>query len=216
MKKHLDLSLYLVLDPGLCGGIDGMIKTTQQAIEHGVTVVQLRSGNEWKKRQWYDAAVALKQVLQPFPIPLIINDHLDIALAIDADGLHLGQNDLPVAIARQLLGKHKWLGLSVSNQYQLIHTPVNIIDYIGIGPVFPTQSKPDAAPACGLTELQQLVAMKSCPAVAIGGITSDNVIDIIATGIEGIAVVSAICGKPDPGIATQHLIKQITIGRQHH
>ncbi len=215
MKKILDLSLYLILDPIRCHDITGMLATTRLAIDNGVTLVQLRAGHEWKKRQCYEAAAAIKQLLLTYSIPLIINDHVDIALAVDADGLHIGQCDLPPKIARRLLGKHKWLGLSVSNQQQLMDVPLNIIDYVGIGPIFPTHSKADADPACGLIMLRQLVTLKQCPAVAIGGINSTNAVDVISTGVDGIAVISAICGTPDPAKATRQLSQQIHLGRQY-
>ena len=113
MKKQLDLTLYLVLDPLLCGGIDGMVTTTKIAVENGVTAVQLRSEQKYSGKNWYDAAQALKEVLSSTQVPLFINDHVDIALAIDADGVHIGQSDLPVDVTRRLIGTDKWLGLSV-------------------------------------------------------------------------------------------------------
>jgi thiamine-phosphate pyrophosphorylase len=203
--KHLDLSLYLVLDPRRCNGINGIVDTTLQAVENGVTTVQLRAEPDWKKRQWYDAALALKKALTPYGVPLIINDQIDVALAVDADGVHIGQKDLPADIVRRLIGADKWLGLSVSNAAQLAAVPRDIVDYIGVGPVFPTTSKPDADPALGIDVLRTLMADKPCPAVAIGGITRQSAATVMATGVDGIAVVSAICGQPDPSLATRSL-----------
>ena len=120
--KPLDLLLYLVLDPDLCGGPEGMVRTARLAAESGATVVQLRAPS-WKKRQWLETARELKSVLQPLGVPLIINDHIDIALAVDADGVHVGQDDLPVAEVRRLIGPDKWLGLSVTNAEQLAEVP---------------------------------------------------------------------------------------------
>lgn len=208
-RLPLDLSLYLILDPDRCGGITGMVDTAIQAVNQGVTVVQLRAESNWKKRQWYEAALALKQALLPLRIPLIINDQIDIALAVDADGVHIGQNDLPASVARRLLGPDKWIGLSISNQRQLEQVPFNLIDYLGIGPVFPTTSKPDADPAFGINQLKQLADRISCPCVAIGGISIDSVADVMSTGVNGIAVVSAICGQPDPAYASQLLRQQL-------
>ncbi|NUF50295.1 thiamine phosphate synthase [Gilliamella sp. ESL0250] len=209
MKKQLDLTLYLVLDPLLCGGISGMVNTTKIAVKNGVTAIQLRSEKELAGKDWYQAALALKEILSDTPVPLFINDHVDIALAIKADGVHIGQSDLPADVTRQLIGKDKWLGLSISNRQQLDTTPWQLIDYIGIGPIFPTTTKKDATAALGIEQLTKLVALKQRPAVAIGGIDEKNVTNVIQTGIDGVAIVSAICGKKDIQQATLSLINKI-------
>lgn len=209
MKKRLDLTLYLVLDPLLCGGINGMVNTTKIAVSNGVTAIQLRSEREFSGKDWYYAALALKEALNDTSVPLFINDHVDIALAVDADGVHIGQSDLPVDVARQLIGKDKWLGLSVTNQQQLKAVPWQQVNYIGIGPIFPTTTKKNATVAIGTEQLTELVKLKQCPAVAIGGIDESNVTSIIQTGIDGVAVVSAICGKKDIQQATLSLITKI-------
>lgn len=213
MKKQLDLTLYLVLDPQLCGGIQGMLNTTKIAIENGVTTVQLRSEQELSGKDWYHAAMQLKHLLKDTPVPLLINDHVDIALAIDADGVHIGQRDLPIAVTRQLIGANKWLGFSVSNQQQLDAVEWQLVDYLGIGPIFPTSTKKDAASAIGTAQLAELVKLKQCPAVAIGGIGLSNVTEVIKTGIEGVAVVSAICGQADIANASQSLLTKIQQAR---
>lgn len=210
--KARDLSLYLVLDPDLCGGLDGMLATTVAAVESGVTVVQLRAPG-WKKRQWLDAARELKALLAATPVPLIINDQVDIALAVDADGVHVGQDDLPVAEVRRLIGPDKWLGLSISSRAELEAADLSGVDYLGIGPVFPTGSKLDAAPACGLAELAELVKLGGLPTVAIGGIGLTNCGDVLRAGADGVAVVSAICGQHDPAAATQKLAQAIRAAR---
>ncbi|MEI7432417.1 MAG: thiamine phosphate synthase, partial [Betaproteobacteria bacterium] len=125
----IDLSLYLVLDPELCGGPAEMVRTARLAAENGATVVQLRAP-QWKKRQWLETARELKAVLAPLGVPLIINDQVDVALAVDADGVHVGQADLPVAETRRLIGPGKILGLSVSNAEQLAAVPEGV-DYLG-------------------------------------------------------------------------------------
>ncbi|NUF27563.1 thiamine-phosphate pyrophosphorylase [Gilliamella bombicola] len=209
MKKQLDLTLYLVLDPLLCGGISGMVNTTKIAVKNGVTAIQLRSEKEMAGKDWYQAALALKEALSDTAIPLFINDHVDIALAVNADGVHIGQSDLPADITRQLIGKDKWLGFSVSNRQQLDTTPWQLVDYIGIGPIFPTTTKKDATAALGTEQLTKLVELKQRPAVAIGGIDENNVTNVIQTGIDGIAVVSAICGQKDIQQATLSLINKI-------
>jgi len=209
MNKRLDLSLYLVLDPILCGGINGMVETTKIAVANGVTAVQLRSEHEFSGKNWYYAALALKEALSDTHVPLFINDHVDIALAIDADGVHIGQSDLPVDVTRKLIGNNKWLGFSVANRQQLDEVSWQLVDYIGIGPIYPTTTKQDAAPAMGMPQLTQLVRLKQCPAVAIGGININNATPVLQSGIEGIAVVSAICGQKNIQQATLSLLEKV-------
>ena len=206
--KPLDLLLYLVLDPDLCGGAEGMVRTARLAAENGATVVQLRAPN-WKKRQWLATARALKSVLEPFGVPLIINDHIDIALAVDADGVHVGQDDMPVADVRRLIGPDKWLGLSVTNAVQMAEVPYELVDYLGIGPVYPTGTKSDAAPVVGVSAFAELVAESRLPVVGIGGIQVGNFLPLVQAGAKGVAVVSAICGQEDPVRATKVLLERL-------
>ena len=206
--KPLDLLLYLVLDPDLCGGAEGMVRTARLAAENGATVVQLRAPN-WKKRQWLATARALKSVLEPFGVPLIINDHIDIALAVDADGVHVGQDDMPVADVRRLIGPDKWLGLSVTKAVQMAEVPYELVDYLGIGPVYPTGTKSDAAPVVGVSAFAELVAESRLPVVGIGGIQVGNCLPLVQAGAKGVAVVSAICGQEDPVRATKVLLERL-------
>lgn len=206
--KPLDLSLYLVLDPDLCGGPFGMVETARIAAGHGATVVQLRAP-DWKKRQWLETAAEIKSVLAPFGVPLIINDHIDVALAVDAEGVHVGQDDMPVDIVRGLIGPQKWLGLSVSSPAELAQAPLAGVDYLGIGPVYPTGTKLDAAPACGLDGLARMVMAANLPVVAIGGIHLGNCQPLLQAGVHGVAVVSAICGQDDVAEATRLLQQKI-------
>ena len=206
--KPLDLLLYLVLDPDLCGGAEGMVRTARLAAENGATVVQLRAPN-WKKRQWLATARELKSVLEPFGVPLIINDHIDIALAVDADGVHVGQDDMPVADVRRLIGPDKWLGLSVTNAAQMAEVPYELVDYLGIGPVYPTGTKSDAAPVVGVSAFAELVAESRLPVVGIGGIQVGNCLPLVQAGAKGVAVVSAICGQEDPVRATKVLLERL-------
>lgn len=208
MKKILDLSLYLVLDPVLCGGTDGMVRTTRQAVENGVTAVQLRA-DQYKKGEWYAAALALKEALASTPVPLFINNEVDVALAVDADGVHIGQNDLPPRVVRDLLGPDKFLGLSTSNEREIAAVSLDVVDYLGIGPVYPTTSKTNAPPVLGVDGLARLVALKKKPAVAIGGVTTENLHEVMATGVEGIAIVSAVCGQADPGQSSAELARGV-------
>ncbi len=207
MTKKLDLSLYLVLDANLCKTPEGMAETAKLAVEAGATVVQLRAP-EWKKRKQLKAAQLLKKVLENTDVPLIINDHVDIALIVQGDGVHLGQDDLPVSEARALLGPDAIIGLSVGN-VQEMETVTAEVDYLGIGPVFPTGTKKDAGTAVGINGLKQLKDMTSLPVVAIGGINQSNAEEVLSTGVNGIAVVSAICGKPDIEEATNKLARLV-------
>ena len=209
----IDLSLYLVLDPDLCGGPAEMVRTARLAAENGATVVQLRAPG-WKKRQWLEVARELKAVLAPFGVPLIINDHVDVALAIDADGVHVGQDDLSPGETRRLIGPDKILGLSVANAAELAAVPEEGVDYLGIGPVYPTGTKPDAATATGVLLFGELVAGTRLPVVAIGGINGGNCAPLFAAGAQGVAVVSAICGQADPAEATAKLFGKIKHAKQ--
>ncbi|AZN36336.1 thiamine phosphate synthase [Iodobacter ciconiae] len=211
MKPALDLSLYLVLDPDLCDGGQGMVDTALAAVAGGVTIVQLRAPR-WKKRQWVAVAMALKAALDPHHIPLIINDHIDVALLVDAAGVHVGQQDIAPGMARQLIGPHKILGLSISNAEQMAAAPLGVVDYIGVGPVFATGTKLDASPVIGLEEFTSLMQAKSLPAVAIGGIGLGHVAALLSAGADGVAVVSAICGQNNPQQAAQALRLEGAIG----
>ncbi len=200
----LDLSLYLVLDPVMCGGFDATIKLTQQVLDAGVTVIQLRAP-QWKKRDWLRLSQQILPMSREARVPFLINDHIDIALACDADGVHLGQGDLPLAMARQLLGPDKILGLSISKAHHLQGDDCLLADYLGVGPVFPTGTKQDADPAIGLATFRDWMTQIHQPVVAIGGIGASETSDIIRAGADGIAVVSAICAATDPALATRTL-----------
>ena len=135
-NKVFDLSLYLVLDPVLTEKL-GMVRTAELAVQGGATIVQLRAP-QWKKRQRYECALKLKTVLDSYHVPLIIDDDIDIALAVDADGVHVGQKDLPADVARRLMGKDKIVGLSINNEEQMNLVDPMTVNYVGIGPVFST------------------------------------------------------------------------------
>jgi thiamine-phosphate pyrophosphorylase len=216
-RANIDVSLYLVLDPDLCGGEAAMVETAKTAAQNGATVVQLRAPN-WKKGQWLQCAQQLKAVLAPLNVPLIINDHVDIALAVDADGVHVGQSDIPVQVVRQLLGPNKIVGLSTNNlaNVEQLLTPeiANCIDYIGVGPVYPTSTKKDASPVISPAEMAAMFASTgTLPAVAIGGIGRGKIAPLIAAGADGVAVVSAICGQADVALATRNLGAEVQAAR---
>lgn len=208
--KTFDLSLYLVLDPDLCGDAEGMLRTTAEALEGGVTIVQLRAPT-WKKRALAACARDLLEMLRPRGIPLIINDHADVAAAVGADGLHVGQDDLSSADARRIIGPDMILGLSAGNVDEVGGVDPALVDYLGIGPVWATATKKDAGAAVGLEGLASLSAASPLPVVAIGGIGASNAADVMRTGVDGIAVVSAICGQASPRTAAENLLAQLRI-----
>ena len=213
MRHDIDLSLYLVLDPDLCGGFEGMVTTSRIAAQNGATVVQLRAP-AWKKRELVECGRTIKSVLYPLNVPLIINDHADVCLAVDAAGLHVGQKDLDPRDARAIIGLDKVLGLSVSNLEQLSKVDTTLVDHLGIGPVFATATKKDAAPALGLDGFGSLARQKPCPVVAIGSVKANLAQALIRSGADGLAVVSAICGQPDIAFATRNLKDAIEAARK--
>lgn len=204
--KPFNLSLYLVLDAIVCGNREALLHTAEKALAAGITCLQLRGDKiGWSKRDWYNTALALKPMCAKAGVAFIINDQIDIALATDADGVHIGQSDLPATVARHLLGKDKIIGLSTCNIAQVKAAAREPVDYIGIGPVYPTTSKTNAPPALGLAGLQTLLTAKTLPGVAIGGINAERAKIIRKLHPEGIAVVSAICGQANIKEAVQQL-----------
>jgi len=197
-------SLYLVTDRSLSLGrpLDYIV---EEAVKGGVTMVQLREKGA-STLEFYELAISLKKILQPYKVPLIINDRIDIALACDAEGLHIGQSDMPYSVARKLLGNDKIIGLSIENIYQAEQANRINVDYIGVSPVFSTPTKTDTAQALGLEGLRQIADISKHPIVGIGGINRGNAKEIIDAGADAIAVVSAIMSASDP----QEAAKQLT------
>ncbi|MDX5376300.1 MAG: thiamine phosphate synthase [Halomonas sp.] len=197
----LDLSLYLVTDPELCAR-QGLVETVVAAVRGGVTVVQLRD-KQASDGEMIDQARRLKAALAGSGVPLIINDRLAVALESGADGLHIGQDDGDVAAARSALGEAAILGLSVQNHDQLARLDPARLDYLGFGPVFATTTKRNHATPLGFDGLAALVAASPLPAVAIGGLKAEHARQVHAAGAQGPAVISAICGQPDPEAAAR-------------
>jgi len=191
-----DLSLYLVTDRSLA--LDRPLKMiVEQAVRGGVTMVQLRE-KDASTKEFYELAMKIKACLKPYNVPLIINDRLDIALACNAEGLHIGQSDMPYEVARKLLGKDKIIGLSVESVQDAVKANSLDVDYIGISPVFSTLTKTDTASALGLEGIREITRISRHPSVGIGGINQTNAKDIILAGADGISVVSAIMSADDP------------------
>ncbi|MFT3994552.1 MAG: thiamine phosphate synthase [Dysgonomonas sp.] len=212
MKPFFDLSLYLVTDRSLSLG-RSLVEVVEEAVKGGVTMVQLRE-KDCSSLEFYQEATALKRLLKPYKIPLIINDRLDIALASDAEGLHIGQSDLPFSIARQLLGENKIIGLSVECLKDAQEANKLDVDYIGISPVFSTPTKTDTAMAVGIEGVQKITCQSVHPAVGIGGINKNNAEDIIKAGAEGISVVSAIMSAHEPSRSAQELLTIVKQSKQ--
>jgi thiamine-phosphate pyrophosphorylase len=205
--KSFDLSLYLVTDRDLSLGRP-LEFIVEEALKGGVTMVQLREKN-CSSLEFYRLGIRLKKLIKPYNIPLIINDRLDIALAVNADGLHIGQSDLPWNVARRLLGKNKILGLSVETMQQAEESNSLDIDYIGISPVFATPTKTDTFKPFGLIGVKSVSSITRHPNVAIGGINLENATQIMAHGANGIAVVSAISSAENPRLAAELLKNEI-------
>ena len=197
------LKLYLVTDRPLSLGRDIEWVVTE-AVKGGATIVQLRE-KEIDTRTFIGLAARLKAALKPLGVPLIINDRVDVALAVDADGVHIGQSDMPYAIARRLLGPDKIIGLSVENLDEVAEANGLDVDYIAVSPVYGTPTKTDTAEPFGLEGLRRAVALSRHPVVAIGGMNEHTAPDVFAAGADGIAVVSAICSAPDPAAAARQL-----------
>lgn len=206
-----DLSVYLVTDRLLARGRE-LVDVVLAAVRGGATVVQLRE-KESSARETLELGRALLERLRPLGVPLIVNDRVDLALALGADGVHVGQGDLPPEVARRLLGPKALVGLSITGPADLPTLDPAVVDYAGVGPIFPTGSKADATPALGLEELARLRRLLPVPVVAIGGITAANAAAVIAAGADGISVVSAICSADDCEGAASALVRAVREGR---
>jgi thiamine-phosphate pyrophosphorylase len=203
MKIQIDYSLYLVTDRGLsCGR--SLVEVVAAAIEGGVSCVQLREKN-CSTRTFIEEAVALQKLLRPKSIPLIINDRIDVAMAVGADGVHLGQDDMPLADARWILGERVIIGISVESVGDARSAAAEGADYLGVSPVFATPTKTDTAKPLGLEGLRAIRKIVDLPLVAIGGINVQNCASVIAAGANGLAVVSAIVSAPSPQKAAEEL-----------
>ncbi|WP_310621679.1 thiamine phosphate synthase [Flexibacterium corallicola] len=206
MKPPFNLSLYLVLGPQDCNGIDP-VDIALAAANNGTTMVQLRD-KSGRSGEQVALGKRLKAALSPLKVPLIINDRVDIALEIGADGAHVGQSDLQAARARELLGPDFILGVSASTRKEFEAIDPKITDYIGLGACFPTGSKDDAE-YLDQDLFRTLTHNSKLPVVGIGGINLANAGEVIKNGADGVAVISAICGTSDPAEASRELAQTI-------
>ncbi|WHH57814.1 thiamine phosphate synthase [Petroclostridium sp. X23] len=201
----VDYTLYLVTDRGVLKGRD-LMESVEKSIKGGVTLVQLRE-KDITSLDFYNIALKLKALTRFYNIPLIINDRLDIALAVDAEGLHIGQEDLPLEVARKQLGDGKILGYSVSNIEEALYGEKHGADYLGVGPVYATGSKSDAGRPIGIQGLKEIKQNVSIPIVGIGGIGISNIKEVKASGINGVSLISAVLGSDDIEEASRNLVK---------
>jgi len=190
------LRLCLVTDRRLARGRP-LAEIVDAAVRGGVTMVQLRE-KAATTRAFLEEARALKALLGPLGIRLVVNDRLDIALAVDADGVHVGQTDLPVEEVRRFAGPGKIVGLSITDATQIMRPDAAAADYLGIGPIYQQQTKDDASTPLGVEGFRRLRALTRKPVLAIGGLKPDNSAAVLAAGADGIAVVSAIVAADEP------------------
>ncbi|MGR5193167.1 thiamine phosphate synthase [Vibrio rotiferianus] len=195
--------LYLVTDDQQ--DLATLKRVVRKAVEGGVTMVQVRE-KHGDMRAFIERAQAVKDILKDTDVPLIINDRVDVALAVDADGVHLGQSDMPATVARELIGPNKILGLSIENEQQLAEADSLPIDYIGLSAIFATPTKTNTKKHWGIDGLKMALGTTSLPIVAIGGINESNIPQLSITGVHGLALVSAICHAEDPKTASEYLL----------
>jgi thiamine-phosphate pyrophosphorylase len=201
------LLLHLVTDRSLSQA-RSLVEVVAEAVAGGVTCVQLRE-KSCSTRQFLDEALALKALLQPLGVPLIINDRVDIALAVGAAGVHLGQSDMPISHARRLLGPDCLIGISAESMADALEAEQQGADYIGISPVFNTPTKTDTAPALGLEGIRRIRELARIPLVGIGGINLTNARQVLAAGADGVAVVSAIMAAESPREAAKAIREEL-------
>ena len=205
--RPLDLTLYLVTDTVLCGEV-GVARTAAQAVAARASVVQLRDP-ACTDGEFVRLGGELREALEGTSVPLIVNDRVHLVDEIGAAGAHVGQEDLDPRAAREQLGSDAFLGLSVQDVDHVeaaLRLPWETVDYLGVGPVWTQATKPNAAPASGLETLTRIVRASPWPCVAIGGIDASRVPAVRRSGAAGVAVVSAVCGRPDPAAATRELL----------
>ena len=200
--NDIDLSLYLVTDKS--DDVEKFLRTIEEGIKGGVSVVQIREKTA-DTLDFYNLALKVKEITAKYAVPLIINDRVDVALAVDADGVHVGQTDMPCDVTRALVGPDKIVGVSAATIEEAKKAERDGADYIGSGAVFPTSTKDDA-PKITKKDLKEIVDSISIPVVAIGGINLNNAHELNGTGIAGLSVVSAIMSSDNPKKSSEELL----------
>ncbi len=205
MKPKIDYSIYLVTDRDLMS-TETLEEAVEQAIIGGCTLIQLRE-KDCSSLDFYSTAVKVKEITDKYNVPLIVNDRLDIALAVDAAGVHVGQSDMPAAIVRKIIGEDKIIGVSTGSLEQALKAQKDGADYLGVGAMYATGTKKDANPT-SMEELKKIRENVSIPIVVIGGINKVTARDFKGIGIDGLAIVSAIIAQKDIAEAARE-IKEI-------
>lgn len=211
-RPEFDLSVYLVMGPGDVRH-HGLEEVLSRALKGGVTLVQLRDKTA-DKQQFVELGRAMQALLKPAGVPLIVNDRVEEAIALDAAGVHVGQDDMPARLARQSVGPERLVGLSSSRPEDAAAADPQVVDYLGAGPVHVTTGKADAKSPIAAQGVEAICRASSLPVVAIGGIREVDVPDLVAAGAAGVAVVSAICAAEDPEAAARGLRRAMTQARK--
>jgi thiamine-phosphate pyrophosphorylase len=211
-KQKVDYSLYFVTDRALSLGRSNL-EVIKAAVQGGVTLVQLRE-KEASTQEFYQQGLRIKDYLEGARIPLIINDRIDIVLALDADGVHLGQEDMPVDVAREILGPHKIIGASASTTDEAVAAESMGADYLGLSPIFVTTTKPELVAAIGMKGISFLKRAVKIPIVGIGSMNQSNAYQAVKMGLDGVAVVSAICSQEDPKTAAAAIKSEVIRAKQ--
>jgi len=201
--RPVDYTLYLVTDADLAQG-RSLLDMVCAAVDGGVTCVQVREKTV-SSRKYLERLAPVRDLLRERGVPLFVNDRVDIALAVEADGVHLGQTDMPLALARRIAGDRLIIGISCEAAQDAVEAERGGADYVSVSPVFATPTKTDTAPALGLDGVRAIRAAVRVPVVTIGGINASNAADVIRAGADGVCVVSAIVGAPDPRAAAAAL-----------
>jgi thiamine-phosphate pyrophosphorylase len=210
--QNIDYSLYLVTDRRLARGRT-TLEIVSAAVDGGTSVVQLRE-KDCSTRDFIEQALAIKELLKDRAVPLIINDRVDVAQAVKADGVHLGQTDMPLETAKRILGDSMIIGISAESLQDAIDAEKGGADYLGVSPIYATPTKTDTAAPLGLKGLGEIRKAVKLPLVGIGGLTRENSGDVIRNGADGVAVVSAIVAADDPEAAAKALRQVIEEARQ--
>lgn len=200
------LRLYLVTNR-YQDSLENFLKKVETACRSGVTIIQLREKN-LTTNQYYQLAKQVKEIIDAYQVPLIIDDRLDICLAVDAAGLHIGDDELPVSVARQVLGPEKILGVTAKTVKRALEAETSGADYLGTGAIFPTITK-ENAPITLISTLKTICQTVAIPVVAIGGLTSENIDQLAATGIAGVAVVRDLMQAEDIEAKTQAFLTKL-------
>ncbi len=210
-RPAFDLSVYLVVGPGDCRGRP-LTEVVAAALRGGVTLLQLRD-KAASEADYLALGRELRALCREAGVPFLVNDRVEAVAALDADGLHVGQQDLAAQAARAAIGPERLLGLSVHDPVQLAGIAEGAVDYLGVGPVFDTTSKADARPASGAEGIARIRAASALPIVGIGGLTAERAAVPLAAGADGVAVVSAIAGAEDPEAAARELARAVAAAK---